>query len=66
MVVTVTVFSYAGGVTFGFGTDPAVVPDADALVTALEEELTDAQRVSGAGRSREAGSPPAPPSPGDA
>ena len=64
--LTVTVFSYAGGVTFGFGTDPAVVPDADALVTALEEELTDAERVTGAGRPREAGSPPAPATDGDA
>lgn len=36
--LTVTIFSYAGQVTIGFGTDPAVVPDADALVTALHAE----------------------------
>ncbi|SOC49575.1 acyltransferase, WS/DGAT/MGAT [Blastococcus aggregatus] len=37
--LTVTIFSYAGQVTIGFGTDPAVVPDADALVTALHAEF---------------------------
>jgi hypothetical protein len=45
--LTVTIFSYAGGVTFGFGTDRAVVPDADALVTALGDELADAVTVHG-------------------
>ena len=40
--LTVTIFSYAGQVTIGFGTDPAVVPDADALVTALHAELRQA------------------------
>jgi WS/DGAT/MGAT family acyltransferase len=37
--LTVTIFSYAGEVTFGFGTDPAVVPDANVFVTLLGEEL---------------------------
>ena len=40
--LTVTIFSYAGRVTFGFGADKAVVPDADALVTALGAELVEA------------------------
>jgi diacylglycerol O-acyltransferase len=38
--LTVTIFSYAGAVTFGFGTDSAVVPDPDALVAMLGQELT--------------------------
>jgi WS/DGAT/MGAT family acyltransferase len=42
--LTVTVFSYAGAVTFGFGTDSTVVPDPDALVSRLREELTEATR----------------------
>jgi hypothetical protein len=48
--LTVTVFSYAGGVTFGFGTDPAVVPAADALVAAFGEELAEAERTAAAQR----------------
>ncbi|WP_029432371.1 WS/DGAT domain-containing protein [Blastococcus sp. URHD0036] len=40
--LTVTVFSYAGAVTFGFGTDTAVVPDPDTLVTLLGDELAEA------------------------
>jgi diacylglycerol O-acyltransferase len=52
--LTVTIFSYAGGVTFGFGTDPAVVPDVDALVTALDEELAEARVLIGAGSPRAA------------
>lgn len=38
--LTVTIFSYAGGVTIGFGTDRAVVPDPDALVVALATEFS--------------------------
>lgn len=51
--LTVTVFSYAGQVTIGFGTDRAVVPDADALVAALAAEFS----AAGA----QAGVPEAPP-----
>jgi hypothetical protein len=40
--LTITIFSYAGEVTFGFGTDPAVVADANTLVTLLGEELAEA------------------------
>lgn len=40
--LTVTIFSYAGQVTIGFGTDLAVVPDADALVAGLHEEFASA------------------------
>ena len=57
--LTVTIFSYAGQVVIGFGTDCAVVPDADALVTALDVEFraavdevgigTDAGQRSGSG-----------------
>jgi WS/DGAT/MGAT family acyltransferase len=39
--LTVTIFSYAGGVTVGFGADRSIVPDVDALVTAFDEELAD-------------------------
>jgi hypothetical protein len=45
--LTVTVFSYAGAVTFGFGTDSAVVPDPDSLVAMLGEELPDAVAAAG-------------------
>jgi hypothetical protein len=38
----VTIFSYAGQVTFGFGADRAVVPNVDSLVTAFDEELAEA------------------------
>ncbi|MGY1734966.1 WS/DGAT domain-containing protein [Geodermatophilus sp. SYSU D00684] len=47
--LTVTVFSYAGEVTVGFGADPAVVPDAGALVTAFEEEVGAAMSSTGVG-----------------
>jgi WS/DGAT/MGAT family acyltransferase len=39
--LTVTIFSDAGAVTVGFGADRSIVPDADALVTAFDEELAD-------------------------
>jgi len=39
--LTVTIFSYAGGVTVGFGADQEIVPDVDALVTAFDDELAD-------------------------
>jgi WS/DGAT/MGAT family acyltransferase len=45
--LTVTVFSYAGAVTFGFGTDSTVVPDPDSLVAMVGEELTEAVRATG-------------------
>ncbi len=45
--LTVTVFSYAGGVTFGFGTDTAVVPDPGELVALLGDELADAVSTAG-------------------
>jgi WS/DGAT/MGAT family acyltransferase len=37
--ITACIFSYAGEVTFGFGTDRAVIPDAGALVAALHAEV---------------------------
>ncbi|WP_037305830.1 WS/DGAT domain-containing protein [Amycolatopsis orientalis] len=40
--VTVCVFSYAGFVRFGFGTDRSLVPDPGRLVAALAEAVTDA------------------------
>lgn len=40
--VTVCIFSYAGSVTFGFGTDRSVLPDVDRMVAAFGEELEDA------------------------
>ncbi|WP_219151291.1 WS/DGAT domain-containing protein [Amycolatopsis sp. TNS106] len=40
--VTVCVFSYAGFVRFGFGTDRSLVPDPGLLVTALDDAVTDA------------------------
>ncbi len=52
--LTVTIFSYAGAVTFGFGTDRAVVPDADALVTALRQELAAALPAAEDGPARRA------------
>lgn len=41
--LTVCIFSYAGDVTFGFGTDRAVIPDPERLVRALYEELAEAR-----------------------
>ena len=41
--LTVCIFSYAGGVTFGFGTDRTIVPDADRLVQGLYAEFADAR-----------------------
>ncbi|MGY1753370.1 WS/DGAT domain-containing protein [Blastococcus sp. SYSU D01042] len=38
--LTITIFSYAGGVTIGFGTDQAVVADPESLVAALETEFS--------------------------
>ncbi|NKQ56235.1 DUF1298 domain-containing protein [Amycolatopsis sp. K13G38] len=43
--ITVCVFTYAGQVFFGFGTDQRLIPDADRLVAALEAEVRDATRV---------------------
>jgi WS/DGAT/MGAT family acyltransferase len=40
--VTACIFSYAGGVTFGFGTDAAVLPDVRELVAALQAEVDSA------------------------
>jgi len=40
--VTVCVFSYAGSVRFGFGTDRSLVPDPGLLVAALEDAVADA------------------------
>ncbi|MFI9450757.1 WS/DGAT domain-containing protein [Amycolatopsis sp. NPDC052450] len=40
--VTVCVFSYAGSVRFGFGTDRSLIPDPGLLVAALEDAVTDA------------------------
>jgi diacylglycerol O-acyltransferase / wax synthase len=47
--LTVCVFSYAGDVTVGFGTDRTVVPDPERLVAAFEEEVADAIAALGAG-----------------
>jgi hypothetical protein len=38
-VLTVCIFSYAGKVTFGFGTDRTVVPDPEQLVAAFDAEV---------------------------
>jgi WS/DGAT/MGAT family acyltransferase len=46
--ITVAIFSYAGGVTFGFGTDRSVLPDAQRLVEAFTAELAEAAATSGA------------------
>jgi hypothetical protein len=43
--VTACIFSYAGAVTFGFGTDDAVVPDPDRLVAGLTAELAAAEQA---------------------
>lgn len=40
--ITVCVFSYAGRVSFGFGTDRAILPDPERLVAALEAEVAEA------------------------
>ena len=40
--ITACIFSYAGEVTFGFGTDAAVLPDVRALVAALQAEVDSA------------------------
>ncbi|MGZ4507117.1 MAG: WS/DGAT domain-containing protein [Blastococcus sp.] len=40
--MTVCIFSYAGGVTFGFGTDRSVLPDAQGFVDALDAEWAEA------------------------
>jgi hypothetical protein len=41
--LTVCIFSYAGEVTFGFGTDATVLPDAPGLVTAFDAEWAQAR-----------------------
>jgi WS/DGAT/MGAT family acyltransferase len=46
--ITVCIFSYAGVVTFGFGTDRSVLPDAQRLVEAFDAELADAVATAGA------------------
>lgn len=58
--ITVCIFSYAGSVTFGFGTDRAVLPDAQALVTALGTELAAASSVTASegGAAREGATAP--------
>lgn len=40
--MTVCIFSYAGKVTVGFGTDGTVVPDPERLVAAFDAEVADA------------------------
>jgi WS/DGAT/MGAT family acyltransferase len=47
--MTVCIFSYAGGVTFGFGTDRSVLPDAQGFVDALDAEWAEATGVVRAG-----------------
>lgn len=47
--MTVCIFSYSGGVTFGFGTDRSVLPDAQGFVDALDAEWTEAAGVVRAG-----------------
>lgn len=54
--ITISVFSYAGQVSFGFGTDRAVLPDPQRLVAALEAEVDAAVAATGEGpRSRRRG-----------
>jgi diacylglycerol O-acyltransferase len=43
--VTVCIFSYAGRVSVGFGTDRAVVPDPERLVAAFDAEVAAATRT---------------------
>ncbi|WP_298799603.1 WS/DGAT domain-containing protein [Pseudonocardia sp. 73-21] len=43
--VTVCIFSYAGRVSVGFGTDRAVVPDPERLVAAFDAEVAAATRA---------------------
>ena len=38
--MTVCIFSYAGTVTVGFGTDRSVVPDPERLVAAFDAEVS--------------------------
>ena len=40
--ITVCIFSYAGEVRFGFGTDREVIPDPEFLVDALAEAFAEA------------------------
>jgi len=54
--LTVCIFSYAGEVTVGFGTDRAVVPDPERLVAAFDEEVADAIATFGADVSETGGS----------
>jgi len=42
--ITICMFSYAGQVRFGFGTDRKLIPDPDALVVALAAEFDAARR----------------------
>lgn len=46
--MTVCIFSYAGNVTVGFGTDRTVVPDPEQLVAAFDAEVADAVAELGA------------------
>ncbi len=43
--VTVCIFSYAGRVSVGFGTDRAVVPDPERLVAAFDAEVAEASAI---------------------
>ncbi|HET8641452.1 MAG TPA: WS/DGAT domain-containing protein, partial [Pseudonocardiaceae bacterium] len=47
--ITISIFSYAGQVSFGFGTDRAVLPDPQRLVAALEAEVDAAVAATGEG-----------------
>ena len=42
--ITACIFSYGGGITFGFGTDDAVIPDPDRFVAGLADELAAAEQ----------------------
>lgn len=43
--ITICIFSYAGEVRFGFGTDRELIPDPELLVDALAKEFAEAQRA---------------------
>lgn len=43
--ITICIFSYAGEVRFGFGTDRKLIPDPEALVDALAKEFAEVSRV---------------------
>jgi WS/DGAT/MGAT family acyltransferase len=52
--MTVCIFSYAGDVTVGFGTDRTVVPDPEQLVAAFDAEVADAVAELGMSRGSDA------------